>query len=306
MMLQTPLLSLTDELTHARQRIDGALLAALQIPPGCPDRLAVAIRYSLLAPGKRLRPILVLWAGEACGYDEWDRLMPAACAVEMIHAYSLIHDDLPAMDNDDLRRGRPTCHKAFDEATAILAGDALQALAFETTARLRPAAIAARCTLELAQAAGATGMVGGQTDDLAAEGRFSADPRPAENLAGLQSMHERKTGALIRASLRIGAIAAGAEEAKIAALDAYGRKIGLAFQIADDLLDVQGAENVIGKRVGKDSNLGKMTYPALCGVEPSRQMARQLIVESLAALQPLGTAAGKLEALARYIVERNH
>jgi geranylgeranyl diphosphate synthase type II len=269
------------------------------LPPGCPPRLAEAIRYCLLAPGKRLRPALVLWAAEACGC-EIGRAMPAACAVEMVHCYSLVHDDLPAMDDDDLRRGRPTVHRAFDEATAILTGDALLALAFEVLARhTEPAKVAAECCVALAAAAGPAGLVGGQSDDL--DLKISNG-----DVAMLEAIHQRKTGAMFRASLQLGALVAGASAQQRSALDTYGRKLGVAFQIADDVLDVRGDEAALGKRVGKDCQQGKLTFPALLGVEESLRRARTLVDESCAAIEVFGSQAGKLDALARYVLERNH
>jgi geranylgeranyl diphosphate synthase type II len=232
---------------EARRRVDEALARYLpaedEAPTApCPARLASAMRYSVLGGGKRLRPLLCLLAAEACGADP-ALAMPAACALEMVHTYSLIHDDLPAMDDDDLRRGRPTCHKAFDEATAVLAGDALLTLAFEVIAtHVRPAEAAIGCVRALAEASGPIGMVGGQMADLQAEGR------PDGTLDALEAIHRRKTGALLRASLRMGAIVAGADEASLQALDVYGHAVGLAFQIIDDLLDVEGDEAKLGKR----------------------------------------------------------
>jgi geranylgeranyl diphosphate synthase type II len=226
--------------------------------------------------------------------------MPAACALELVHTYSLIHDDLPAMDDDDLRRGRPTCHKAFDEATAILAGDGLLTLAFEILTRhVRPAESAAACVLALAEGAGPAGMVGGQMADLQAEGRTDA------TLEALEAIHRRKTGALLRASLRMGGIVAQAGESTLRALDSYGHAVGLAFQIVDDLLDVEGDEAKLGKRVGKDSGLGKWTYPGLLGVEGSRRRARQLAEEAVLALAPLGGRGERLRALALDLLERD-
>jgi geranylgeranyl diphosphate synthase type II len=265
----------------------------------CPRQLAAAMRYSVLSGGKRLRPLLCLMAAEACGAGA-EAALPAACALELIHTYSLIHDDLPAMDDDDLRRGRPTCHKAFDEATAILAGDALLTLAFEVVAtHTQPVRAALGCVSVLAEAAGAAGMVGGQMADLQAEGR------PDGTTAALEAIHRRKTGALLRAALRMGAIVAGADAQQRTALDDYGRAVGLAFQIVDDLLDVQGDEAKLGKRVRKDSELGKWTYPGFLGVEESRQRARQLADEAVAALAPLGTGGDRLQALALDLLERD-
>jgi geranylgeranyl diphosphate synthase type II len=258
------------------------------------------MRYSLTAGGKRLRPLLCLMAAEACGADPAEAL-PAACALEMVHTYSLIHDDLPAMDDDDLRRGRPTCHKAFDEATAILAGDALLTLAFEVVARgVRAPEAAVACVRALAEASGPEGMVGGQMADLEAESRADA------TVEGLEAIHRRKTGALLRASLRMGAAVALAPEPAVRALDAYGRAVGLAFQVVDDLLDVQGDEAKMGKRVGKDQGLGKWTYPGLLGIEGSRDEARQLAEDASAALAPLGDRGARLRALAWQLVERDH
>jgi geranylgeranyl diphosphate synthase type II len=290
---------LSEQLMTARRQIDAALDRYTEFSADCPRHLRDAIRYSLLAPGKRLRPTLVLFAAEACG-GSWEAAIPAACAVEMIHAYSLVHDDLPAMDDDDLRRGRPTCHKAYGEAVAILAGDAMLTLAFEVLAKyVSPPEIAAKCCVALAQAAGSENLVGGQADDLAVE--FLA-----EDLATLEAIHRRKTGAMFLVSLQLGGLTAGADADQLAALERYGRKIGLAFQIADDLLDVEGDEAALGKRVGKDSEHGKLTFPGLLGVEESRRRATRLIDEACAALEPLGEKRAGLEALARYVVERNH
>ena len=281
-----------------RAPIEAALVRYTEFDEGCPDRLRDAIRHSLLAPGKRLRPMLVLMAADACGCEPQVAL-PAACAVEMVHTYSLIHDDLPAMDDDDMRRGRPSCHAAFDEATAILAGDALLARALEITARdLSSPAVAARCVAELAHAAGATALVGGQADDLAAE--FSD-----AGIDELERIHCRKTGAMFRVSLRLGGIVGAASDQQLAALDTYGDHLGLAFQITDDLLDVKGDAAAMGKRVAKDSNRGKRTFPTLLGIDASLQRARQLIAEACAALTEFGTRATPLESLARYVLERN-
>jgi len=298
-MEQASFTSFAQYAASVRPEIDRALSEAVQFDSGCPEPLAEAIRYCLLAPGKRLRPMLVLLATEACG-GEAAEAMPAACAVEMIHAYSLVHDDLPAMDDDDLRRGRPTCHKAFGEATAILAGDALLTLAFETLATgiARPE-VAAECCRALAVAAGACHLVGGQADDVS--GRLADG-----GIEALESIHRRKTGAMILVSLQLGALVAGAEPAQSEALAQYGHRLGLAFQITDDLLDVRGDEAAMGKRVGKDSDHGKLTFPGLLGVEQSVGRAEQLISEAIELLAPLGTRAGSLEALATYVLERNH
>jgi geranylgeranyl diphosphate synthase type II len=289
-------------LDSARLRIDAALSAYLprsDQPESCPPRLAEAMRYSVLGPGKRLRPTLALMAAEACGGDS-EAVLPAACALELVHTYSLIHDDLPAMDDDDLRRGRPTAHRAFDEATAILAGDSLLALAFELIlAHTQPPAAAIACALALAEASGPRGMVGGQMADLLAE------HQPDPTIEALEAIHRRKTGALLRASLRMGGAVALAPPAIIHALDDYGDAIGLAFQIVDDLLDVEGDESKMGKRVRKDSQLGKWTYPALLGIAGSRDRARELAQAAVAAVAPLGDRANLLRELAWNLLERD-
>jgi len=264
-------------------------------------RVTEAMHYSLFAGGKRLRPILFLAGAEAVGGQAQDYL-PAACALECIHTYSLIHDDLPAMDDDDLRRGRPTCHRAFDEATAILAGDGLLTLAFELLTHPDlcakvPAERLLRVIHLIAKAAGIEGMVGGQMADLLAEGR---EVSPEE----LDFIHAHKTGALLTASVQAGAIAAGAETPQEEALKHYGQAIGQAFQIVDDLLDILGDEEVMGKPVGSDEAKGKATYPALYGVEASRAKAVALVEEALAALEIFDDRAEPLRDIARYIVER--
>ncbi len=293
------------QLAATRAAINAALDLLAQFGPGCPPRLTEAIRYCLLAPGKRLRPTLVLWAAEACGCSS-EAAMPAACAVEMIHTYSLVHDDLPAMDDDDLRRGRPTCHKVYGEANAILVGDALQALAFETIARgIKPAETALACVAALAEAAGAIALIGGQADDLAASVSEVSRLPLQDELTRLEAIHRRKTGAMFVVSMRLGGLVARAPQATQTALEDYGRKLGLAFQIADDLLDVTGSEAAAGKRVGKDSGHGKLTFPGLLGVEESRRRAERLIEEACRALEPLGNAAERLKALARFVLERN-
>lgn len=296
---------------RARRRVEEALAGYLpEVDEGpsatCPARLAMAMRHSLLGGGKRLRPLLCLMAAEACGGSA-ESALPAACALEMVHTYSLIHDDLPAMDDDDLRRGRPTCHKAFDEATAILAGDGLLTLAFEVVAcDVQPPSAALRCVRILAEAAGPRGMVAGQMADLQAEGRAEASGGPADGtVAELEAIHRRKTGALLRAPLRMGAAIAGAPEPWAQALDRYGKAVGLAFQIVDDLLDIQGDEVKMGKRVGKDSELGKWTYPRFLGIDGSRELARQLAEEAVAALEPLGPGGDRLRGLALALLERD-
>jgi geranylgeranyl diphosphate synthase type II len=297
---------LSGQLTAYRAAVETALDRYTQPAFGSPERLTEAVRYSLLSPGKRLRPMLVLLAAQAVGGD-WNDALPAACAVEMIHAYSLIHDDLPAMDNDDLRRGQPTCHRKFDEATAILAGDALQALAFEVIATDTPPARAARCCLELARAAGRCQLVGGQADDLAAEGRFGFQPygeETGQQLQFLQRIHERKTGAMIAGSVKLGGLAVGASDAAIDSLEQFGTRIGLAFQIVDDLLDVESSPETMGKHTGKDEARGKLTYPRLLGVDQSRQWAQRLVTEACTGLDSLGQSAVPLVMMAKFVLER--
>ncbi len=295
---------LRDYLDGLRLRVEAALADCLPPAGDCPERLASAMRYSLLGGGKRLRPILCLMAVEACGGDP-SAALPAACALEMVHTYSLIHDDLPAMDDDDLRRGRPTCHKAYDEATAILAGDGLLTLAFELVARgTSPAAATVECVRILAEAAGPSGMVGGQMADLLAE-RRAVDLHEDGSAAELEAIHRRKTGALLLAPLTMGAAIADAPADAREALIQYGKAVGLAFQIVDDVLDVEGDETKLGKRVGKDSGQGKWTYPRFLGVEGSRDRARRLADEAVAALAPLGTRGDRLRELAPALLERD-
>src|SRR5262249_45465886 len=272
----------------------------LELAPGVPARLQEAMAYSLLAKGKRLRPILALLSCEACGAAA-EAALPAACAVEMVHTYSLIHDDLPAMDNDSLRRGRPTNHVVFGEALAILAGDGLLTLAFEVLARdVSPAETAAACCADLARAAGMAGMVGGQVADLEAEGRTLAA------LEELESIHRRKTGALLASSLTLGARIASANPEDLHRLARYGRCLGLAFQITDDLLDVCGTAGNMGKAVQKDASRGKLTYPALLGEEASHLRAQCLIAEACEWIKPFGDRGRRLDALAQFVLERDH
>jgi geranylgeranyl diphosphate synthase type II len=295
-------------LTAVQEFIGPRLEAATDLSDDAPPRLIAAMRHALLAPGKRLRPALALEAARICG-GTWEQAAPAAIAVEMIHAYSLVHDDLPAMDDDDLRRGRPTCHRAFDEATAILCGDALQPLAFATLATGLPAAAAGEACRVLAVAAGAEALVGGQSDDLAAErGWVSnlADHTAAEQVNWMERIHRRKTGCLFLAALDLGCLAAGGDQTHRDALAAYGRAFGLAFQIADDLLDAEGTEADLGKRVGKDADRGKLTFPTVIGVAASRKRADELTAEAVAAVAPFGEPAASLIALARWIVGRRN
>lgn len=310
---------INDALGEVRAYIDPLLGEAVDGLHRAPARLREAIRYALLAPGKRLRPALALWAADACG-GTWEAAAAAAMAVEMIHAYSLVHDDLPSMDDDDLRRGRPTCHRAFDEATAILCGDALQPLAFQTLAARLPGEISGRGCGILAAAAGAEALVGGQAEDLAAEGRFQTfadsdatrgdhqphDQDAAGRLAQLERIHRSKTGALFLASLRLGGLSAGCSADDDAALVAYGEAFGLAFQIADDLLDAEGTEEAVGKRVGKDANRGKLTFPSVVGVDASRDRAVELAEQAALACAIFGERGHRLATLAHWIVHRNH
>lgn len=273
------------------------------------------MRYALLAPGKRLRPALVLMAAEACEGVIEDAI-PGAVAVEMIHAYSLIHDDLPSMDDDDLRRGRPTCHIQFDEATAILAGDGLIAEAFSQLAEnVKPGNLAAEAIRILAKASGPNRLVGGQADDLAAERGWADLPvgsasseRDADqaNLAYLESIHRRKTGALITASVDLGAILSGGSPEQRAALREYASYVGLAFQVVDDLLDLTADAETMGKRTGKDAEMGKLTYPGLLGLEGAKNRAEELIQAAHQAINVFGERNWRLRWLADYVLERQH
>ncbi|MGA3065891.1 MAG: polyprenyl synthetase family protein [Tepidisphaeraceae bacterium] len=275
--------------------------------PDAPSKLIEAIQYSLMAGGKRFRPALVLESAKACGVSEpdssappsrhWTSALVAAAAMELIHTFSLVHDDLPAMDNDDLRRGRPTNHKVYGDAIAILAGDAMTTIAFEILATDTQPPGAIDLVRELASASGPQGMIGGQVIDI--------DPqkRP-DNLADLQRLHRMKTGALLKASCRMGAIAAGANPAQISALDAYGRHLGLAFQIVDDILDQTASAEQLGKATGKDAAKGKVTYPMILGLEASRREAHNQYLAALEALKPLNSSTAGLAALAKFVVDR--
>ena len=288
-------------LAASRERVQAHLdewLPPESIPP---QRLHQAMRYAALGNGKRVRPVLVYAAGQVAGAPQ-ERLEVPACSVELIHAYSLVHDDLPAMDDDDLRRGRPTCHKAYDEATAILAGDALQTLAFRLLAHLPQLDIPAEQRLhmidELALASGCRGMAGGQALDIDAVGRELS-------IAELENMHIHKTGALIRASVRLGALCADSiPDDTLRRLDRYAKRIGLAFQIRDDILDVEGETADLGKTRGKDEAANKPTYPALLGLDGAREMAGRLLEEALDNLSAFDGEAAPLRSLALYIVGR--
>ena len=265
------------------------------------DTISQACSYVLTNGGKRIRPTLVYAAAQALGHKgHGTDLDHVACALEMIHTYSLVHDDLPAMDDDDLRRGRPSCHKAFNEATAILAGDALQAWAFELLADAPDFNAVQRVALikSLAKAAGLQGMVGGQAMDIAAT-------NTNVNLQQLQSMHAFKTGAIIRAALTMGGIAANASAEQLSALDTYGTHIGLAFQVVDDILDVEGNAETLGKTQGKDSKANKLTYVSLMGLDGAKKESQRLLQAALEALGKFGVSADSLRGLAHYIIARD-
>ncbi len=304
--------SATTYVRARRAEVEVALSALLPCPPACPTGVARAMQYSLTAGGKRLRPVLCLASAEAVGGDRaW--AMPAACAVELIHTYSLIHDDLPAMDNDSMRRGRPTLHVVAGEGMAILAGDGLLTEAFGILARLPTDAtpmVVARTmrVIELiATSAGPLGMVGGQALDLAcvtpdADGRMP----PQLDARVLATMHAKKTGALIRGAAVAGAIMGGGSEPQIAAIDQATTEFGLAFQIIDDVLNVSGSSSHLGKTAGKDSAAGKPTYPALYGLEESKRMASACIERAAQALEQVHLEGSQLLGIGRWIVERSY
>jgi geranylgeranyl pyrophosphate synthase len=291
--------SLPVRMESYRARIEQVLDRCLALPDTGTIRLREAMRYSTLGGGKRLRPALVYLTGESLGATLRELDAPAA-AVELIHVYSLVHDDLPAMDDDDLRRGRPTCHRAYDEATAILVGDALQALAFSVLAEDTHAGATTRLAMirTLAQAAGTAGMAGGQAVDLAAVGqRLSVN--------AVENMHRRKTGALIKGSVLLGAVGAGIQSGTdFQALELFGDEIGLAFQIQDDILDVEGDAAVLGKQTGADAALSKPTYPSTVGLPAARERARDLRDRAIQALAPLGARSAPLVELAHFVVSR--
>ena len=308
-----------------RPEIEQALEEACEFGSGCPSRLSEAMGYALLAPGKRLRPALVMMAAECCGGSMEDAL-PGAVAVEMIHAYSLIHDDLPAMDDDDLRRGRPTVHVKYDEATAILAGDGLLTQAFvHLSQHITEPNKAISAIQALSIAAGASRLVGGQADDLAAEqdtklAAFShiktagcqddtldwSDLVDSAQLEQLESIHRRKTGALFSVSLDLGAILADANEEQRELLSRYSAAIGLAFQVVDDLLDYTAEAATLGKRTGKDADRGKLTYPGLLGLDGARQKAQELIASAQRDAEKFGDSGRRLKLLADFVLERSH
>ena len=309
--------TLEDYWDARRVEVEAALVNYLHQPPAAPAVVVEAMRYSLMAGGKRFRPLLTLAAADAIADADRSRAsetrsmaLPAACAIEMIHTYSLIHDDLPAMDDDTLRRGRPTLHVVAGDGMAILAGDGLHAEAFGLLAR-EPASNdpitdsrKLRVIRVIAGAAGPAGMVGGQAIDLQAVRPGRAQPAQPLDAAGLEAMHARKTGALIRASALCGAIMAGGDETRLAAIDRYAAEIGLAFQIVDDILDVEAGSDTLGKTAGKDAAAGKPTYPALFGVGPSRAMAAACLGRATAALAEVDLAQTHLAAIARWVVDR--
>ncbi|WP_373001053.1 (2E,6E)-farnesyl diphosphate synthase [Marinobacter sp.] len=290
----------SDFLETCRARVDAELERCIE-QHSASGRLQEAMRYSVLGGGKRIRPALCLAAAKALGQSGEAALIPA-CAVELIHAYSLIHDDLPAMDDDELRRGRPTTHIAFDEATAILAGDALQALAFGWLADAPGLSEPVRLTMvrELARASGHGGMVGGQAIDLESVGKTLT-------MAQLETMHRHKTGALIEASVRFGALTApSVSEQALVSLTQYAKALGLAFQVQDDLLDIEGDTSVIGKPQGSDAARAKPTYPALLGITGAREHLAALLESAQQSLREFGTEADPLRTMAEYVVARTH
>jgi len=303
-------------LDDARARVDEALEAFLPKPPECPQILSDAMRYSVFAGGKRLRPVLALASAESIGRrrgssDHQRLALPFACALELIHTYSLIHDDLPAMDNDTLRRGRPTLHVVYGDGIAILAGDGLQAEAFALVAREpvtdEPSIVArkTRASRILADAAGSTGMVGGQALDLQAAGQAPGHPLTLDG-EGLRGMHARKTGALITASAESGAIMAGGSDELVGAVRQYAGLIGLAFQIIDDVLDVEGDAATLGKSAGKDAASAKPSYPSLFGLERSRALANECAARAFDVLDQSGLSGGWLQPIADWIVTRRN
>ncbi|HWI40838.1 MAG TPA: farnesyl diphosphate synthase [Verrucomicrobiae bacterium] len=287
-------------LSERCRMVDEALEHYLPAEDELPASLHRSMRYSIFAGGKRIRPVLMLAACEAAGGTAAAAL-PAACAMEMIHTYSLVHDDLPAMDDDDLRRGRPTNHKVFGEATAILAGDALLTEAFFVLAGCRagvPDSVILEVIREIALSAGSRGMVGGQTVDMESEGNGEVE------FPVVQYIHTHKTGALIRASVKAGALLAGGDAETCRALTRYGEAVGLAFQIADDVLDVEGTTEEMGKDAGSDQARGKATYPAAVGLAESKRMAAELVEQAISSIAALGEAAEPLREIARYVVAR--
>jgi geranylgeranyl diphosphate synthase type II len=293
-------MDLKNYLKECLVRVDRALDQYLPAEDTLPVALHKAMRYSVFAGGKRIRPVLMIAACEAVGGDA-ELVLPAACAMEMIHTYSLIHDDLPAMDDDDLRRGKPTCHIVYGEALAILAGDALQALAFELIAGDNALSPQARVEIisTLAKASGAAGMVGGQVVDLASENTFI-------DAATLEQMHRRKTGELISASVVCGAIVAGSSGPEREALERYGYDLGLAFQVKDDILDATGETDVIGKPAGSDQSRRKSTFVSSYGLNQATAMLDDLRQDAVDALSPFGAAGLSLQTMAEFVANRDH
>ncbi len=289
---------LQSTLLSYQARVEQALSRSLPATRESPKRLHEAMHYATLNGGKRIRAALVYAVGETLGCNNDLLLDDAACAVELIHAYSLVHDDLPCMDDDDLRRGQPTCHRAYDEATALLVGDALQALAFEIlSGHKQHSDQRIKMINILACASSSRGMAGGQAIDLESVGKTL-------DLEQLEDMHNRKTGALILASVQLGGLAANADRPATTSLENYGRAIGLAFQVADDILDVEGDTDVLGKKAGADAALGKPTYPGLMGLEQAKAQANRLRRNALESVADLGDNEGLLSSIANYIVER--
>lgn len=295
---------LKSALKDAAARTDVFLKDYLASLADSPQKLTESIAYSLFGPGKRIRPALVLLCCDALG-GKMDDALPPAAAIEMIHCFSLIHDDLPAMDNDDLRRGRPTNHKVYGDALAILAGDALNTMAFEVIAKkVADPALAAKLVLELAYATGVEGMIGGQVLDTCHPEEAKTGAK--SNLGDLQRIHRMKTGALIRCSCRMGALCGRAGDAQMQLMDTYGKAIGLAFQIMDDILDVTATEEQMGKKTGKDAAIGKLTYPSLIGLEESRKHLAAQVKVTDDVCDKLGGKAETLRALSRYMASRTN
>ena len=280
--------------------VDAALDAFLPKAKEKPATIHAAMRYTVFAGGKRLRPILCLAAAEACGGDP-EAAIPPACAVEVLHTYSLVHDDLPCMDDDDLRRGRPTCHKVYGEGMAVLTGDALLTEAFLMLAQTQPAKRypVGSYVAELALTGGSTKLIGGQVMDLEGEGKKLTK-------AQLVKIHEAKTAALLTTSIRLGAMTANATDKQLEALSVFGRALGLAFQVIDDILDVTASTEVLGKTAGKDAAVEKATYPAILGLEKSRKEAAKLTKEAMDALLPFGKKAQRLREIAEYLLKREY
>jgi len=313
MTTQHPEADFRDRLTAAAKRVDRILRRVLEVDGRVDASLRQAMEYTLLAPGKRVRGVLVLWSCEAVAGSIHADAETAAAAVEMVHTYSLVHDDLPAMDDDDFRRGRPTCHKAFDEATAVLAGDALLTLAFEILSHdVADAAVAVRLIGELARAAGPAGMIAGQMEDLLAEGRGSGNARrhtgdgapPANDERLLKRIHTNKTAKMFACAAVMGGLCGRADAERLETLRRYGLKIGLGFQIADDILDVCGSSEQLGKTAGKDVKAGKATYPAIVGLDHSRALAERIATEAIKAVEPIGPGAKLLRQLATALPTR--